>query len=265
MAKWRALPGELDPAVVEFVGQLRLAKDGSGLNLNRLAALTGYSTSSWERYLGGRSLAPREAVRAFARATGGDAVRLLAAQEAAAGAWNSGGQEQGPAEAVPGVAEAEEAPPALATDVTGRPEDSAALPAPGAGYYRRRHLVLTGALSAAVGALGALLVSQQAGGNSAAAAEAVPSPVAYHCAYVREHGQWFAGNSDTTTDPLVVDKSGPEVAELQCLLQHAGFSPGGVDGNFGPLTESAVIDAQKADHLDIDGQVGPRTWTALRG
>jgi peptidoglycan hydrolase-like protein with peptidoglycan-binding domain len=54
------------------------------------------------------------------------------------------------------------------------------------------------------------------------------------------------------------------VAELQCLLQRAGISPGGVDGNFGPLTEKAVIDEQLAQHLDIDGQVGPQTWGALR-
>lgn len=120
-------------------------------------------------------------------------------------------------------------------------------------------------MSAAAGALVAVLVNHQSGGGPTTSAQTVSSPVAYHCAYVRVHGQWFAGNSDTTTDPLVVDKSGPEVAELQCLLQHAGFSPGGADGNFGPMTEAAVISAQKAEHLDIDGQVGPRTWTALRG
>jgi peptidoglycan hydrolase-like protein with peptidoglycan-binding domain len=75
---------------------------------------------------------------------------------------------------------------------------------------------------------------------------------------------WYAGNSTTRNDHLEVDMSGPGVAELQCLLQRAGISPGGVDGNFGPLTESAVIQAQKTYHLGIDGQVGPQTWMALR-
>lgn len=256
MAKWRSLPGELDPAVVEFVGQLRLAKDGSGLSLNRLAALTGYSASSWERYLGGRSLAPKEAVQAFARATGCDVVQLLAGQEAAAGTWARREPEQGPD--IPGAAAVEEAD---AATVNSRAAD----PFSGELHYRRRHLVLTGVLSAAVGALLGVLANHQLGGKPTAAPGPVPSPIAYHCDYVRVHGEWFAGNSTTTTEQLVVDKSGPDVAELQCLLQHAGFSPGGVDGNFGPLTEAAVIDAQKADHLDVDGQVGPRTWTALRG
>jgi hypothetical protein len=299
MAKWKALPGELDPAVVEFVGQLRWAKDTSGLSLSRLAALTGYSSSSWERYLGGRTLAPSEAVRAFAGATGCDAPRLLALQEAAAGAWRKARTEQAPAKAAGSGGEAAEAErPAEAEDPaeTGHPagkerpveaehaaeteeaaprpagattpavdHPAAARPAPGGARYRRRHLALTGAVSAAAGALLALLADQLVGGGHTAAAATVPRPVAYHCAFARVHGQWFAGNSTTTTDPLVVDKSGPDVAELQCLPQHAGFSPGGVDGNFGPLTEAAVIAAQKADHLDVDGQVGPRTWTALRG
>src|SRR5262245_43165847 len=63
MARWKPLPSELDPAVVEFVGQLRRLKDQSGWSLQRLSASTGYSASSWERYLGGRLLPPWEAVR----------------------------------------------------------------------------------------------------------------------------------------------------------------------------------------------------------
>jgi peptidoglycan hydrolase-like protein with peptidoglycan-binding domain len=86
----------------------------------------------------------------------------------------------------------------------------------------------------------------------------------YHCAYSKKAGKWYAGNSATSTKQVVVDMFGPDVAELQCLLQRIGITPGGIDGNFGPLTELAVIQAQKHFHLDVDGQVGPLTWAALR-
>jgi peptidoglycan hydrolase-like protein with peptidoglycan-binding domain len=91
------------------------------------------------------------------------------------------------------------------------------------------------------------------------------SPVAYHCAYRQTGGKWFAGNSATSSDLVMDGEAGPEVAELQCLLQHAGISAGGIDGQFGPMTLHAVIEEQLARHIDVDGQVGPQTWAALRG
>lgn len=94
MARWKALPGGLDPAVVEFVGGLRSAKDDSGLTLRRLAVRTGYSASSWERYLGGRLLPPREAVEALVALAGTDPARLLARYEMAADAWRRGQPEE---------------------------------------------------------------------------------------------------------------------------------------------------------------------------
>ena len=130
----------------------------------------------------------------------------------------------------------------------------------------RRRLYLTAAGAAVAGALiGVAAATEVETPAASPRTTAVAHPITYACKYVRQHGAWYAGNSDTSSDALEVDMFGPEVAELQCLLQHAGISPGGVDGNFGPLTESAVISAQKRYHLDIDGQVGPRTWAALRG
>ncbi|MER7178919.1 peptidoglycan-binding protein [Streptomyces hyaluromycini] len=277
MARWKALPAGLDPAVVEFVAELRRLKDASGLSLRDLATGTGYSSSSWERYLGGRLLPPREAVESMATMVAADTARLLARYERAGDAWrrdhldDSGageepergrGREEG-ASAAPGVL-------VVPVDPGEGPREGAAAVGKGVGSRPRNLLrqLATVGLSAAAGAVIAVLVMEP--GHSASAV-AVPRttataarPVPYTCHFVRKAGLWYAGNSATRTDHLQVDMWGPEVAELQCLLQHAGESPGGVDGNFGPLTESAVISAQKAFHLDVDGQVGPRTWAALR-
>ncbi|MGE4272635.1 MAG: peptidoglycan-binding protein [Desulfitobacterium sp.] len=56
---------------------------------------------------------------------------------------------------------------------------------------------------------------------------------------------------------------GPSVVHLQQLLTSHGFSPGAIDGIFGPKTEAAVIAFQKSRGLAVDGIVGVRTWTAL--
>jgi hypothetical protein len=89
MARWRTLPAGLDPAIARFVVELRELKDTSGRTLKELADDTGYSSSSWERYLSGRSLPPRAAVEALARIAGGDVVRLLACFEMAVHASQS--------------------------------------------------------------------------------------------------------------------------------------------------------------------------------
>jgi len=52
--------------------------------------------------------------------------------------------------------------------------------------------------------------------------------------------------------------SGP-VRALQRHLAAAGFSPGPIDGRYGPLTERAVIRFQTARHLHVDGIAGPQT------
>ena len=58
--------------------------------------------------------------------------------------------------------------------------------------------------------------------------------------------------------------NGPEVEEIQKLLQAKGFSPGLIDGGFGPRTKAAVVAFQRANNLIIDGIVGPLTLERLR-
>ncbi|MFD7751467.1 DUF2690 domain-containing protein [Streptomyces sp. NPDC059757] len=88
MPRWKALPEELDPQVREFAGQLRRLIDRSGLGIAAVADRTGYSKTSWERYLNGRLLAPRGAIVALAEATGTDQVHLTTMWELAERAWS---------------------------------------------------------------------------------------------------------------------------------------------------------------------------------
>ncbi len=72
--------------------------------------------------------------------------------------------------------------------------------------------------------------------------------------------------STTNTQTIVLLQTGavgPEVIDLQYILQIRGFAPGAIDGDFGPKTEAAVIRFQKSKNLVQDGIVGPKTWTAM--
>jgi hypothetical protein len=62
------------------------------------------------------------------------------------------------------------------------------------------------------------------------------------------------------TSPLLRD----EVKTLQTLLRDRGFDAQ-PDGFFGDGTDAAVKAFQRANDLDDDGVVGPRTWAALEG
>lgn len=62
---------------------------------------------------------------------------------------------------------------------------------------------------------------------------------------------------------LKLSASGPDVVRLQKQLQKRGFSPGNIDGDFGPGTEAAVRAFQHSEGLLVDGVAGHRTLTAL--
>ncbi|WP_432179986.1 DUF2690 domain-containing protein [Streptomyces sp. NBC_00063] len=88
MPRWRALPDELDPQVREFASQLRRLVDRSGLSIAAVADRTGYSKTSWERYLNGRLLAPKRAIVTLAEVTGTNPVHLTTMWELAERAWS---------------------------------------------------------------------------------------------------------------------------------------------------------------------------------
>jgi murein DD-endopeptidase MepM/ murein hydrolase activator NlpD len=62
-----------------------------------------------------------------------------------------------------------------------------------------------------------------------------------------------------------VGNRGWDVAALQYLLQRRGYGPGRADGLFGGLTAAAVLRAQRASGLPVDGIAGPITISSLRG
>ncbi|WP_344009314.1 peptidoglycan-binding protein [Streptomyces thermospinosisporus] len=321
MSRWKGLPAELDPRVRHLVVRLRRLKDHSGLSMRQLAAKTGYSTSSWERYLGGRSLPPREAVEAIASVTGEDPTRLLALREVAAAAWTgsrasggtttaeapaqtvitapepepglvklgpaqSGPAESGPAQpgpAQPGPAQSGPMEPGpMEPSRADRAQDPVMTELTAVEPARPRGRSLQVALVAAVvalvlaGASAAVLVTRLTGDQGAtartSASASVPAAAQnpqgpapkYTCRIERADGRWYAGHSRTREALLWRGHSGPKVAEAQCLLRRAGFSPGDIDGIYGPLTERAVKRLQKKYDLVVDGIVGPHTWGALR-
>ncbi|WP_030609676.1 helix-turn-helix domain-containing protein [Streptomyces sclerotialus] len=276
MSRWQELPAPLDQRVRQLVVQLRGMKDRSGLSLAALAARTAYSKSSWERYLNGKKLPPRDAVEALARLCGADPTRSLALHEVAAAAWQEAHRPapETPAAPPPGHQEAPAAdgPPAPegppAPD--GRPA-SEAVPAP---QRRVRTLVVAGLTAALLAAAVALLVLRpwqgapagQAGVSGASAGAFRPTPgQTFGCEVGRtEAGTLSAGHSRSVEAVLAGGVGGWEVVEAQCLLRHHGYDPGTVDGIVGERTMRAAKRLQAASGLPADGIVGPDTWKVLR-
>ncbi|MFG2873722.1 peptidoglycan-binding protein [Streptomyces sp. NPDC048337] len=122
-----------------------------------------------------------------------------------------------------------------------------------------------------------LLASMVLGGGLALgpAATSQAAAAGYSCNERVSNGYLYMGNSNTMTTNTERGQTGPRVAEVQCLLefwawyfQAPEFDPHGHDGSFGPNTERAVINAQKAlfpdQPAEWDGEVGPKTWPAIR-
>jgi hypothetical protein len=53
------------------------------------------------------------------------------------------------------------------------------------------------------------------------------------------------------------------IFKIQQALAVRGFDPGEIDGEYGPITQAAVAEFQRAEGLVVDGSVGPETAEAL--
>lgn len=76
------------PYATRLAEGLRELRARTGLSIAALAERTAYSKSSWERYLNGKQLAPRQAVEALCKAAGEPAGRLVALWELADLEWS---------------------------------------------------------------------------------------------------------------------------------------------------------------------------------
>src|SRR5262249_58186946 len=65
------------------------------------------------------------------------------------------------------------------------------------------------------------------------------------------------------TTNLKPGDTGSQVETLQRALASLGYSPGKVDGDYGPTTQAAVEKFQTAAGIKADGIVGPETLKAL--
>jgi hypothetical protein len=77
---------------------------------------------------------------------------------------------------------------------------------------------------------------------------------------------WDSCDYYSGTEQTEEGDTGSRVTEVQCILKARGYDigPSGVDGDFGPDTLAAVKKFQSDHGLEVDGQVGPHTWAALR-
>lgn len=57
---------------------------------------------------------------------------------------------------------------------------------------------------------------------------------------------------------------GDQVLGWQKMLNEAGFSPGDMDGIFGPKTTAATADFQRANGLTATGRVDAATYEAMK-
>ncbi|MFI2185521.1 peptidoglycan-binding protein [Streptomyces sioyaensis] len=279
MSRWKGLPDSLDHRVVRLVVQLRRLKDHSGLSLASLAAGTSYSKSSWERYLNGKKLPPRDAVQELARVCGGDATRLLALHEVALQVWQAERAEPD----APAVPQPQPEPPVV-PEPAGLEPAAGAVPAAAAAPAAGRRIPLgplvLGALAMLVVAGVTLLTTRtwQDGAAAGRGGDSLPAggtPTAapafthrlgetFECRVRRRAGVLSAGRSRTDTALLGSGATGWDVVEAQCLLHHQGCDPGAVDGIVGGRTIRAVKRLQARAGLPTDGIIGPDTWKVLR-
>jgi peptidoglycan hydrolase-like protein with peptidoglycan-binding domain len=69
--------------------------------------------------------------------------------------------------------------------------------------------------------------------------------------------------ADQSEPVLRVGSTGLPVRRAQKRMSLVGFDVGGVDGRYGPKSESAVKDLQQRFQITVDGIVGPQTWGVI--
>lgn len=91
-----------------------------------------------------------------------------------------------------------------------------------------------------------------------------PQPISMEELAKQQVAQTTVPLTETELEPL--PPSGPykpTAQEIQTALKNAGYYTGIIDGKIGPMTKKATEEFQKANGLEVDGKVGPKTWAVL--
>ncbi|WP_406443335.1 XRE family transcriptional regulator [Streptomyces sp. NBC_01613] len=164
----------MTPERTQLATALRELRARTGLSMAALAAKTAFSKSSWERYLNGKTLPPRDAVEELCRLAGEPDGRCLALWEIAESAWSGRATE---------ASEAAQADPPSQAPPEVAPRDAPAEP-PEAARAGHRGVaavaVLASVCAVTVGgvAVALLLLPRQNGEPRSSAPSAVQGP---HC------------------------------------------------------------------------------------
>ncbi|MET8180429.1 DUF2690 domain-containing protein [Streptomyces sp. NPDC005336] len=197
MAGWKPLPDELESDAKNLVEQLRRFKDRSGLSLVALAETTLHSKSSWDRYLNGRTLPPRQAVESLGRLVGADLDRLGALWDLAERGWSGRGAPEWvePVEPRERAARAESA-----AAVPGAPPPGSRFRVP-ARFSRPAARWTAAALAAALVAAGAALALRAADHGAPPRTDSARNPSASGSSDTRQLDTTCFAESCTGKDP----------------------------------------------------------------
>jgi peptidoglycan hydrolase-like protein with peptidoglycan-binding domain len=76
--------------------------------------------------------------------------------------------------------------------------------------------------------------------------------------------------TQTTPEPTLKAETTPPAGpykptseQIQIALKNAGYYTGPIDSKIGPMSKKAIEEFQKANNLQVDGKVGPKTWQVL--
>jgi Putative peptidoglycan binding domain len=133
-----------------------------------------------------------------------------------------------------------------------------------AGLSERRRAIATVVALVVLLALGLALSGVF---NSATPRRAATTTVATHARTTTATSTATQPQLSLTAAPsgsLKPGDQGSEVKALQRALASLGYSPGAVDGNYGPSTQRAVARFQSVSNLTQDGILSPQTLLALR-
>jgi hypothetical protein len=64
--------------------------------------------------------------------------------------------------------------------------------------------------------------------------------------------------------PKLTEPFKPTNKDIQIALRNAGFYKGKIDGDIGPMSKQAIREFQVENNLEVDGELGPRTWEILK-